>query len=356
MHEVWAEFKTSAATEFHWLEQTGYIAGAPEPFNVEDLLTSINDELKGYRRHGTPPIELVESQKCLYRILIRASILDRAIWETPSLAKSYPNLRDHRILLSKLIALREIRQSAPVLFTTNYDLAIEWAAEASDLRYYNGFDGLHLRQFAPQNFDLQLYNHAARGLARFGVYGFTLVKLHGSLTWRRDEDAGTLELPGSLAISDLLDFCEMRADELPERTMIFPHSGKYATTSQYIYGELFRRFADFLATRQTCLLISGYRFGDEHINRLLETGLNTPGLQYVIYYPDAEIDESGKPNSLPPSLGRIVERGAQRVVVVANGERAYFNALVADLPGTPITETLGSARSADMELTKDGRT
>jgi hypothetical protein len=342
MTQLWAVFCDTHSDLREWLDSENYLGGEETP-NVEEVLSALNADLASVLRRGAEDKTLLEARNALYRAVIQASLLNQRFWEKPYDAIWDPSLDQHRSLLSKLIGVREVRQPAPAIFSTNYDLALEWAADTLDLRYYNGFDGVHLRQFSPQNFDLQLYNSSARGLARFGVYGFALIKLHGSLSWRY-EGSRAIESPTPIAIQELDKFISEEVVDLADRLMIFPSSGKYADTTQYIYGELFRRFADFLATPQTCLIVSGYSFRDDHINRLIETGLNTPSLQLVLYLPEVAIDENGSMSNLSKRAESIVRRAGPRCTVVANGNRAYFEAMVGDLPGTPQVQPEGAPR------------
>lgn len=344
MTELWSDFASTNATEKEFLISARYIDETGTP-NVEDVLSTLNGDLASQRRRNKVDPTLLNARNALYRAVIAASVLQSDLWRDPVRSLNHPALAAHQQLISKLIGIREVRQAAPAVFTTNYDLAVEWAADSLDIRYYNGFDGVHLRQFAPQKFDLQLYNASARGSARFGVYGFTLIKLHGSLTWRYAA-ARAVESPTPLAFDELEDFLNAKTDELADRLMIFPSSGKYADTTQYMYGEMLRRFSDFLSTTQTCLLVCGYSFRDDHINRLIETGLNTPNLQLVIYLPDATVEETGKTETSEKAQA-IARRAGPRCTLIGNGERAHFQEMVKDLPGSPQGLDLISAEKED---------
>ena len=61
-------------------------------------------------------------------------------------------------------------------------------------------------------------------------------------------------------------------------------------------GELLRRFAEFMARPQTALLINGYGFGDEHINRLIRSALLNPTLQVVVYLPEFTLSDGPSAN------------------------------------------------------------
>ncbi|KGV51212.1 SIR2-like domain protein [Burkholderia pseudomallei MSHR4003] len=214
------------------------------------------------------------------------------------------------------------------MFTTNYDLAVEWSAESIDLQVVNGFLGVHGRRFSPHSFDLGFRNTQARGEARFGVYNIYLAKLHGSLTWR--EDSGQVyEVQAALARAGIQSFLEdLTKTELG--FMVMPRAAKYMQTVGYVLGELFRRFSEFLSRPQTSLLICGYGFGDEHINRLLTSALLNPTLQLVVYSP--EFSGNVLDPALPAALRKLLSLRNPRVTVIGGGAEAYLDKLAAHLP------------------------
>ena len=214
------------------------------------------------------------------------------------------------------------------MFTTNYDLAVEWAAESIDLQVVNGFLGTHSRRFSPQSFDLGFRNIQARGEARFGVYNVYLAKLHGSLSWR--EEAGQIfELPAPLVWKQIGAFLD-DDDQTDLGLMVLPRAAKYMQTVGFVLGELFRRFSEFLSRPQSCLLVAGYGFGDEHINRILRSALLNPTLQLVIYFPGFAGDAAAP--ELPAALRKLLSLRNPRVTIVGGGADAYLDRLAAHLP------------------------
>ncbi len=64
--------------------------------------------------------------------------------------------------------------------------------------------------------------------------------------------------------------------------MIYPNSSKDRETSEYPYVELFRDFASSICRPNSTVVIYGYSFGDEHINRVIEDMLTIPSAHLVI--------------------------------------------------------------------------
>ncbi|TOG91817.1 hypothetical protein CGI91_05585, partial [Vibrio parahaemolyticus] len=146
--------------------------------NVEQLLDQVTQYLSVYKKTtplniGTdfesPPVgKLQKILLCLYQSVTKAALLVKQESFGDEKLGSQDKFKYHRELLEKLISNRQPGQAAPMLFTTNYDLSLEWAAEEIGIQLVNGFSGLHTRTFQPQNFDLSFRNVNAKGEARFG--------------------------------------------------------------------------------------------------------------------------------------------------------------------------------------------
>lgn len=321
----------------------GVVPSAANPFiqvsvpvavlpNFEVLLDKLEIAILEWERQGSP--QLTEAQgvrTALFRSVVNAAKLKEDWWKSPLGADLADELGAHRSILQKLTAARQPGQPAPWVFTTNYDLAIEWAAESVDLQVINGFLGVHSRRFSPQSFDLGFRNAQAKGEARFGVYNIYLAKLHGSLTWK-EVDHSLYEVSASEAWRDIDEFLTGFQETLSY--LVLPRAAKYLQTVGYVMGELLRRFAEFMARPQTALIISGYGFGDEHINRLIRSALLNPTLQVVVYLPEFKGDPTA--DDLPQTVRRLLALQTPRLTIVGGGERAYTSALAADLPDPTI--------------------
>ncbi|WP_369926568.1 SIR2 family anti-phage-associated protein [Xanthomonas sp. NCPPB 2632] len=333
--DLWDAFVEEYAKSAEWLADEGLVSaedadikGTSTP-NIEQLADRLGIALAEWARVKDDKLDAGNAVKAdLHRAVVKAAILSEAWWESVSgVGYDDDGLRDHRTILQKMTAARQPGQASPWIFTTNYDLAIEWAAESIGMSVSNGFIGTHARRFSPQSFDLGFRNTQARGEARFGVYNVYLAKLHGSLTWREHDD-GFYEEQAAGAWHGIKAFLENDEEELG--ALVLPSAAKYMQTIGFVLGELLRRFAEFLARPQSCLVIVGYGFGDEHINRLLSSALLNPTLQLVIYLPefvglDAQED-------LPVAVRRLLSLDSPRVTIVGGGAEAYLHALANDLP------------------------
>lgn len=337
MWGLWSEFVEQAPAAANWLLEERFIDAVAlaegnnrVPPNVEELIDTLEVALAEWRRYGRDEVDgLLTARAAIFRAVVRAALLQRDWWASPIGAEAdEEHLQHHRAILQKLVAARQPGQASPWVFTTNYDLAIEWAAESMDLQVVNGFLGTHSRRFSPQSFDLGFRNIQARGEARFGVYNIYLAKLHGSLSWR-EESGQVFEVPASFAWKQISHFLDDDT-ETELGLMVLPRAAKYMQTVGFVLGELFRRLSEFLSRPQTCLLISGYGFGDEHINRLLRSALLNPTLQLVIYFPGFTGDVAAA--VLPAALRKLLSLRNPRVTVVGGGAGAHLDKLSAHLP------------------------
>ena len=248
------------------------------------------------------------------KLLSLKDALENKVLEAANLSLTEDCLKSHIALLHKLVGTRQPGQSSPWVFTTNYDLAVERAAEYAGILVNTGFTGIHNRIFSPQAFDLGYRNIYAEGEARFGCNDIYLVKLHGSLSWVQSEGNDVREV-------QLLD-----AQNNNDPLIIYPNKTKYVDTLGYVYSELFRRFADFLAKPQTCLIVSGYSFRDEHVNRLIFSALLNPTFQLVIFTTELEGEK------ISPALSRLINLNSPRVTVIGSGSEVYFDKVVSYMP------------------------
>lgn len=354
MIALWAKFVSDCSTEAAWMVEHGFIDAqatiTPKPItpNIEHLIDSLEIALSDWSRQMKKfeenPLEYALGEKeleqalvdlkgakaALFRTVVTAALLREEWWLSPSGVESdEAALASQRTILQKLVSARQPGQASPWVFTTNYDLAVEWAAESIDLQVSNGFLGVHTRRFSPQSFDLGFRNTQARGEARFGVYNIYLAKLHGSLTWK-EENGEVFEVSAPLAHQRITAFMNER-DGSDLGLMVMPRAAKYMDTNGYVLGELFRRFAEFMSKPQSCLILCGYGFGDEHINRLIRSALLNPTLQLVIYSSGFNGDPTDA--NLPNALRKLLSLKNPRITVVGGGSaHAYIDSLARHLP------------------------
>ena len=340
MDRLWEHFVKAYNSSFSWLEAKGFLSEelktSTGAYNVEKLLDSIEiASIEWTRSKWTKRLKQLEAAKNdVYRAVIEAALLQKDWWSSPNLAYESEKLKPHRTLLLRLTSSRQPGQCSPSIFTVNYDLAVEWAAESVGLRVMNGFEGTHYRTFSPHSFDLGLSNMLARGEARFGTYGIYLSKLHGSMSWKLAKNHDDyLEISCTQAWKDIEEFLSGNGQSNQTAPIVFPAAAKYVQTVGFVLGELFRRFTEFLSRPQTCIVVVGYSFSDEHLNLLLTRALQNPTLQMIICIPEASMSSEKMDfkqcNRWIKNIGMLE---LPQVTIIGGGTKAYFESFVNYLP------------------------
>ena len=335
--QAWTGFVVDNATEAAWLLENKFITeqqkAGIENLNFENLIDTINITKREWERVSNSKLtKLNNALSKLYKGIIEAAQLKKELWEYGVERDAQVNalLSSHLSVIQKISSARQPGQPSPWIFTTNYDLAVEWAAEEIGLHINNGFTGFHSRTFSPHNFDLGTVNMLAKGEAKHGSYGISIAKLHGSLTWVNEN--GTVREETARETKKRIDsFISNPTADAPS-FLIYPEAAKFFRTASFVFGELFRRFSEFLSKPQSCLIISGYSFSDEHLNRVIRAAMNNPTLQLVIYYPDMKEEEGKILIEKCDFLKRIVDLKSPQITFVGGADKAYFNKLAEHLP------------------------
>lgn len=347
MKEVWLDLINSTPSIVNELLAFKLITQEDitnQDVNVEQLLDQVTQYLSVYKKitplntdtdqEQQPINRLLKVLLCLYQSVTKAALLvDQEAFGNENIG-SQDKFQYHRELLEKLISNRQPGQAAPMLFTTNYDLSLEWAAEEIGIQLVNGFSGLHTRTFQPQNFDLSFRNVTAKGEARFGHYHAYLHKLHGSLSWIQEHDSDIKEIPSALAKSRYIDPLLKGEPVYDKQFLIYPGANKYHHTIGFVYGEMFRRFSEFLSNPQTAIFVNGYGFGDYHINRIILGALLNPSLHIVIFYPELDTITTNTMdlNEAQKCIKKLKSLSLNQITIVGGGSKAYFNSFVKYIP------------------------
>ncbi len=171
------------------------------------------------------------------------------------------------------------------IFTTNYDLIFEKALENLYLPYFDGFVGAYKPFFLPESLE-------AKGSKENPPLSWLrLWKMHGSLGWfweRNDEKQMNKVIRLGVQAREMNEV----GDEQKE-LVIYPSREKYESSRKQPFISYFDRFKRFLSQGEGILLISGYSFGDEHINEIIFSGLRQNNRLHVIafLYQDEEFEK-----------------------------------------------------------------
>lgn len=181
------------------------------------------------------------------------------------------------------------------LFTVNYDLLLERALEAQGVRYFDGFVGALRARFRTELVEATPAD-ADGWLPSFFV---RLWKLHGSVHWAWDSDArAEVVRLGTPVVGG-------------EPAAIYPSDAKYDESRRVPFVVLQDRFRRALCQPETLMLISGYSFGDEHLNEMLfDAARRRPRSEFVAFcfgkIPDALVEHA----ELMPNLQVVADAEA----------------------------------------------
>lgn len=177
---------------------------------------------------------------------------------------------------------REIHKSTDI-FTTNYDLFIEYAADSllhSSYRFVfnDGAQGYFSSILDSSNFDTTT---AYKG--RFDNYineipSLNLIKPHGSVNWKIADE------------SEKIIICK-NVCEPPELVSPNGHEPDNTVLRRHFY-EMFRYFEYETTKPETIIIVHGFSFGDEHILEMFNRALENNRLLLIIFaYTDAASQE-----------------------------------------------------------------
>lgn len=248
-----------------------------EGFNLEDFLST----LFHYRPY-VPDTDKEKFNNSIKKIL-------QLIKENTNYSYDSREM-NHGKLLNFLSSLSVKDGNKFSVITTNYDVLIEEAAADNNFVIFDGFNFTPRPKFDSNMFEWNLVKEVQNINTREVEYKektFNLVKIHGSLTWEKQDD-GTILRKEKDSIRD--------TDKM---VMVFPSSDKFAQSYQEPYFELFTKFQDLIKRPNTLLISSGFSFADAHISKMVTQALkNNTSLKLLVtdfnIDPNREYDEKEK--------------------------------------------------------------
>lgn len=215
----------------------------------------------------------------------------------------------HIEFLNKVTA-RKSSDPRVQLFTTNYDLLFETAANQAGFVVIDGFSFTHPRKFSGRYFDLDIVNREKTRIKQeesFVSKVFHLYKLHGSLNWFNSGD-------------------EIVQQDTPTKPLIiYPASEKYESSYEQPYFEMMSRFQQALRKENTLLIVIGFGFQDKHIqNAISEAVDQNPSFQLVIVNYSGSDDDGIGLESLKPFFIDFDNKQIKRNVSVVYSSFSSF--------------------------------
>lgn len=257
----------------------------------------------------------------------------------------------------KSLMQRPLNLQRANIFTSNYDLAFEYAFDNLGVKYIDGFSGFHHRYFKPETFNYDIFypGSTTAGKVQRIEKVVRYFKLHGSISWVNDSQHTPSNIYGieEMPIELIKRKAKEDNDSLYGNLMIYPTAVKKSYTLDLPYSELFRHFAYCISQPQSVLFTVGYSFYDEHFNDIIYQALSNPTFTLVI------IDFNGCEKS--DEIKRLKNMNDPRIIIIEGHYLGDFltlaNTLMPDFMDTSsedkVTKTLNNLLNSKTE--NDGK-
>lgn len=205
----------------------------------------------------------------------------------------------------KALLQRPLNLRRANIFTTNYDLAFEYAFDQLGVHYIDGFAGFHKRLFKPETFEHDIFypGSTTSGKVQRIEKVVRYYKLHGSLSWISSDKRNSNNIYGiEEKTLELIEQLEKKGE-----IIIYPSAVKKSYTLDLPYSELFRQFASTITQSQSVLITVGYAFADEHLNDIIFQALSSPTFTLII------VDFSGTKNK---SIEKLRDINDPRIIIL----------------------------------------
>lgn len=221
------------------------------------------------------------------------------------------------------------------IFTTNYDPFLEKASESyPNLKLNDGFSrNCNLRgafEFSTNNFFNSIRNNG-------NLYGYevilpsvNLIKIHGSVTWKRSKNIHKEEnILFNVESKPLLTEEEQKNQELIKNfinqyALILPQKKKlHETVMDRAYYDLLRLYSNELDKENALLIVIGFSFADEHIYDITKRALKNPTLNIVIFAFDK--------NAVEDFRKKFAGHSNVRIVTPEGDNKIRFESVVSDI-------------------------
>lgn len=209
------------------------------------------------------------------------------------------------------------------IFTTNFDIFLEKSMEISNVEYNDGFSGHFNPIFNLSNFKKSFFKRSLHYENIYELPVFNLMKIHGSLTWKKEvdkeniyfdqplkavENIQKIDIPKEQLIDikteeenhnnvtidclisrakdkKLTENIEKFIEEYEKLSIINPTKEKFKETIlNRNHYELLRIYSTELEKENTVLFVMGFSFSDEHIRELTVRVANSnPTLKIYIF-------------------------------------------------------------------------
>ena len=283
--------------------------------SFEDIVSALeNDDKKDVAR-------LMFSEKYCKDIIEPSYIMNYA--EKKTVLDNYVRLLEYIFFLLSVKQINDIKKCN--IFTTNYDLFIEHAAnqlieEKKSLIFNDGGSGFFNKYLHANNFNKQVKDVGVFDRFTNEIPMINIIKMHGSVSWKNDKDSICIdykqsfpfELPklsksylkGVSTYEELLNLDIDSEDaiklkefwgEYKRIPIVNPTKWKFnETVFEQHYYQMLRLLSYELEKKDVYLITFGFSFKDEHIYELVARSLLNPYLTVIIFCFDNDAVENMK--------------------------------------------------------------
>lgn len=210
----------------------------------------------------------------------------------------------------KALLQRPLNLKRANIFTSNYDLAFEYAFDKLGVQYIDGFAGYHHRSFKPETYEYDIFypGSTTAGKVQRIEKVVKYFKLHGSISWIRTKRSanniyGIQEMPIELIKAKSENAKDFKYGDV----MIYPSAIKKSYTLDFPYSEMIRQYSACISQPQSVLFTVGYSFYDEHFNDVIYQALSNPSFTLIV------IDYNGCKSA---EINRLREMNDPRIIII----------------------------------------
>lgn len=266
-----------------------YLLGAGASFPAVPLAGSAEQEIAALYDSNQEE----EGRERMYRFLVGVQKpTNHLIAETENAenAATVKNYADYIGIIEIILTERRtnLLPKQATVFSTNYDLFVEKAALSYPaLRLNDGFarvpslDGR--MEYDSRSFFTTTSNTGNLYSYKVDIPCINLVKLHGSLSWKKDGEKILFSVDQMALLAE--DRTPKQIKEFVDSyAVVLPQTTKFRTTlMDSTYYELLRIYNNELDRENVLLIAFGFSFGDEHILKITKRALKNPTLKLIAF-------------------------------------------------------------------------
>lgn len=324
---MWNLWERCTKDDMHELSNKAFSESKYDTYVVEEKYKNIEECLS----HCESFIQITKEDDCISTREFVLSCKRKILEACQFITNEQEQLTKHREFIRKL-SRRKSKDPRIKLFTTNYDTCFETAANKLGITVIDGFSFSFPRIYDPKFFDLDIIKRSPTINLNNPQYlegVFQLYKLHGSVNWKRENGYPVQQVDKV---------------EAEQSCMIFPAKGKYQQSYVQPHLELISRFNHALREPNTCLIIVGFGFNDDHLSEpILSAIYSNPHLKVIICTPTLKNDFLKDANSTSPyweRLKHVADTRKNDEIIFINSDFGKLSEIIPDLTALSPAENL----------------